>query len=172
MVSAFRETFYGLWNRTFYHHRARISKEDHTVCCCWHWPYANKGKFWHFPMEESGKGCRIVTVLAYGRGSPVAKFLVPDWGGYSRLWHRVVVPACQTTLPGRYDNSMPELTICPQSGTKNLTSFPTTSKSRIVFNYSRSIPDFFWITKVIFNFTYGVFKLHSGDKFLRLQCYF
>jgi hypothetical protein len=26
---------------------------------------------------------------------PVAEFIVPDWGGYSRLQHRVVVPACQ-----------------------------------------------------------------------------
>jgi hypothetical protein len=33
-----------------------------------------------------------------GSGS-VAKFLVPDWGGYSRLWHRAVVPVPPSADP-------------------------------------------------------------------------
>ncbi len=47
--------------------------------------------------------------------APVAKFLVPELGGYSRLWHRVVQgsranqPAygAWRAVPGRYDNPMP-----------------------------------------------------------------
>jgi hypothetical protein len=47
-----------------------------------------------------------------------AKFLVPDWVGYSRLWHRVVSPACRAAfrLVGRYDSPMPVSTISPSQG--------------------------------------------------------
>jgi hypothetical protein len=41
-------------------------------------------------------------------------------GGYSRLWHKVVVPARQATwLAGRYDNPMPESTLSPSQGPMN-----------------------------------------------------
>ncbi len=71
-------------------------------------------------------------MLADGRLSPVAKFLVPDWENIVDsgigLSDR---PARLHRLPGQYDNPMTESTICSQSGTKNLASDPTTSKSRI-----------------------------------------
>jgi hypothetical protein len=45
-------------------------------------------------------------------------------GGYCRFWHKVVIPARQPLYPGRtvrkHDNPMPESTVSPQSGTKNL----------------------------------------------------
>jgi hypothetical protein len=47
-----------------------------------------------------------------------AKFLVSDWGGYSRLWHRVVATACRAAyrLADRYDIPMSESTISPSQG--------------------------------------------------------
>ncbi len=44
----------------------------------------------------------------------------------SRLWHRVVVPACQATwLASRYVNPMPELTLSPTQGIVNLATGST-----------------------------------------------
>jgi hypothetical protein len=47
----------------------------------------------------------MIINLTYRHGAnwefyPEAKFLVPDRGGYSRLWHSVVVPARQPMQPG------------------------------------------------------------------------
>jgi hypothetical protein len=54
---------------------------------------------------------------------PVAKFLIPDWGDIINsgigLSYR---PARLHGLAGQYDNPMPESTISPPSGTKNLVS--------------------------------------------------
>jgi hypothetical protein len=53
----------------------------------------------------------------------VAKFLVPDWGDTVDsgigLSYR---PARLHRMSGWYDNTMPEASVSPQSGTKNLAS--------------------------------------------------
>ncbi len=52
--------------------------------------------------------------------SPVAKFLVPDWGIKSTVAYTNVVPGRQ--LASQYDYS--RVDYIPQSGTKNLASVP------------------------------------------------
>ncbi len=51
----------------------------------------------------------------------IAKFLVPDFGGYSRLWHRVALPARQSMSPGGpVQQPYAGVDYIPRSGTKNL----------------------------------------------------
>jgi len=56
---------------------------------------------------------------------PVTKFIVPDWGiQLTREYGCLVAPACQpiSSVAGRYDNPMPELTLSSQSEIMNLST--------------------------------------------------
>ncbi len=70
----------------------------------------------------------VLSILGGGRfyedrDTTEATFLVLT-GGYSRLWHIGLSyryrPIGLCSMVGRYDHPMPESTISPQSGTKNL----------------------------------------------------
>jgi hypothetical protein len=82
---------------------------------------ADTGNYFFTASMDTGQGplekTKILSI------TPVAQFLVPDWGyivdsaiGLSYQ------PAGLHRLEGRYDNAMPESTISPQSRTKILTS--------------------------------------------------
>ncbi len=60
----------------------------------------------------------------------VAEFLVPDLGEYSRLWHRVVVPARQATWTGGPVRQQFGVDYIPRSETKSLASVFLTAANR------------------------------------------
>jgi hypothetical protein len=67
---------------------------------------------------------KVPRLFKIARAYPAAKFLVPDWGYivgvYSRLWHRIVVPARQAAQAGRpAQKPYPKIDYILQSGTKN-----------------------------------------------------
>jgi hypothetical protein len=83
-------------------------------CLCLHRPAS-----WVGSRTVSPFSSYVSLVFTHKRSE--AKFIVPDWGYNSRLWQRVLVPACQAicSLAGRYNSHMPESTKYPHSGTKN-----------------------------------------------------
>ncbi len=90
------------------------------------------GEAWFFlPACQTCPGCSFLyfffpwlLVVLWRPSTSRGQIFSPWMGEYSRLGrHRVVLVACKHTvcsLAGRYDNPMPESTISPPSGTKNL----------------------------------------------------
>jgi hypothetical protein len=78
----------------------------------------------------------ILVPKGFGRlcePEPVAKFIVPDGGGFSRLRHNVVIPAASWR-----GNPVPESNLSPQSGTKNLATGLVPKKTKMAPNSGKS----------------------------------
>jgi hypothetical protein len=71
--------------------------------------------------------------------------IYPNWGVKSQLRHRVIVyrPARLHGLTGRYDNSMPELTLSSSHGSVNLATVQ--QNIHVVIGHALSMLEFYYL---------------------------